>query len=61
MKEKSGMKSPTMPKEQFTRNEGKLGHTSDLKYASDMGAPQEYDKANKALADYAKKNRFKQN
>lgn len=58
MKEKSGMKSPTMPKGEFSRSEGKLGNTSNLKY-SDMGNVAELDKNNKALADYARKNKTK--
>ncbi len=59
MKEKSGMKSTTMPKEQFTKDQGKLGNTSNLKYATEMGNPSDLDKNNKALADYVKKNKMK--
>lgn len=59
MKAKSGMKSTTMPKEQFTRDEGKLGHQCQLKYATEMGNPADLDKNNKALADYVKKNKMK--
>lgn len=53
------MKSPTMPKAHFEKSEGKLGHTSNLKYSSEMGAPEEMDRKNAALADYAKKNKAK--
>lgn len=59
MKEKSGMKSPTMPKDHFVRNEGELGHQSKLKYSTEMGNPQDLDKNNKGLADYVKKNKMK--
>jgi hypothetical protein len=60
MKEKSGMKSPTMPKGEFSRSEGKLGNTSNLKYgSSEMGNPGELDRNNQALAAYAKKNKTK--
>lgn len=57
--EKKGMKSPTMPKEHFESGQGKLGHTSNLKYASEMGNPKDLDKANEGLANYAKKNKMK--
>lgn len=60
MKEKSGMKSPTMPKGEFSRSEGKLGNTSNLKYgSSEMGNPNELDKNNAMLAAYVKKNKTK--
>ena len=59
MKNKSGMKSPTMPKDHFEKDQGKLGHTSNLKYATEMGNPGDLDKANKGLADYVKKNKMK--
>lgn len=53
------MKSPTMPKDEFSRSEGKLGHTSNMKYGSEMGNPRELDKNNEALAAYAKKHKTK--
>ena len=59
MKDHKGMKSTTMPKEQFTKEQGKLGHTSNLKYATEMGNPADLDKNNKGLADYVKKNKMK--
>lgn len=58
-KQKSGMKSPTMPKEHFEKKEGKLGHTSNMKYSSEFGNPQDLDKANEGLANYAKKHKMK--
>ena len=59
MKDHKGMKSTTMPKEHFTKEEGKLVHTSNLKYATEMGNPADLDKNNKGLADYVKKNKMK--
>jgi hypothetical protein len=58
-KEKSGMRSPTMPKEHFERKEGELGHTSKEKYATEFGNPADLDKNNKGLADYVRKNKMK--
>jgi hypothetical protein len=58
MKNKSGMKSPTMPKEHFERNEGELGFQCKLKYATEMGNPADLDKNGKALADYVKKHKM---
>ncbi len=52
------MKLGTPPKEHFERNEGKLGHTCNIKYSSEFGNPKDLDKNNKALADYAKKNKM---
>lgn len=52
--------SAGLPKEHSEKSEGKLGHTSNMKYTpSEMGNPQELDKANQALAGYAKKNKMK--
>lgn len=59
-KSKSGMKSPTMPKESFEKNQGKLSQTSNLKYASEFGNPEELDRHNEGLASYAKKHKAKQ-
>lgn len=56
---KEGMKSPTMPKKEFERKEGSLGHQSKLKYTEGLDNPAKMDKDNKALADYAKKNKMK--
>ena len=58
-KEKGGMRSAKMPQEKFERSEGKLGHTSNLKYATEFGNPSDLDKANEGLANYAKKHKMK--
>lgn len=54
-----GMRGAKMPSKHFEKPQGKLGHTSNLKYSSDFGNPSDLDKNNKALADYVKKNRMK--
>jgi len=58
-KKNGGMRSAKMPAHQFERNEGKLGHTSNEKYATEFGNPQDLDRANEALASYVKKNKMK--
>ena len=56
-KGESGMKSPTMPKEQFTKTFDKLDGV-DLRYASEMNASQEYHTANEGLKNYVKKHKM---
>lgn len=58
-KNKGGMRSATMPKEKFERNEGGLAPVCGLKYASEFGAGAEYDKATAGLANYVKKHKMK--
>ena len=58
MKDNKGMKSTTMPKEHFEKSQGKLGHTSNLKYSGEMTAPSDYDKANQGLSNYVKKHKM---
>jgi len=55
-KAKSGV---GMPKEHSEKGQGKLGHTSNIKYASEMGNPQDLDRANEGLANYVKKKKMK--
>ena len=57
MKEKKGMKSATMPKEHFERHYDQLD-CCNLKYASEMGAPDELKKAADGLASYAKSHKM---
>jgi hypothetical protein len=58
MKKKESMKGSS-PKSHFEKEQGKLGHPSGLKYASEMGNPKDLDKNNEALASYVKKNKMK--
>jgi hypothetical protein len=57
-KVKSGMRSPTMPKEHFEKRYDKLD-SADLKYCSEFGAAEEYKKANDGLANFVKKHQMK--
>ena len=60
MKEaKGGMRSAKMPSDHHETNQGKLGHTSNEKYASEFGNPKDLDRNNEALASYARKNKMK--
>lgn len=59
MAKENGMKGVGGPKEHFERDQGKLNPTSNLKYSSEMGNPQDLDKNSSGLADYVKKNRMK--
>jgi hypothetical protein len=58
---KKGKGNAGMPKEHYEKGEGKLGHTSNLRYAeSEMGNPQELDRRNSGLASYVKSKKSKQ-
>lgn len=59
MKDNKGMRSATMPKEKFERNEGQLNPVCGLKYATEFGNPQDLDKNSAGLANYVKKNKMK--
>lgn len=53
------MKGVGGPKERFEQDEGQLNPVCKLKYATEMGNPQDLDKASSGLADYVKKNQMK--
>ena len=57
--DKGGMRSAKMPSEHKEEGQGKLGHTSNLKYSGEFSNPQDLDKANEGLANYVKNNRMK--
>lgn len=59
MKESKGMKSATMPKEQFEKSKGQLNPVCREKYASEMGNPEDLDRASAGLVSYAKKHKTK--
>lgn len=58
-KEKGGMRSSKMPSDHHEKSQGKLGHTCNEKYATEFGNPQDLDRANEGLANYAKKHKMK--
>ena len=58
-KEKGGMRSATMPKEKFERNEGQLNPVCGLKYATEFGNPEDLDKSSAGLANYVKSHKMK--
>lgn len=53
------MKGAVMPKEQYEKDEGQLNPCCKLKYATEMGNPQDLDKASAGLANFVKKNKMK--
>lgn len=59
-KMKGGHGYASMPQDKHTQTmQGKLGHTSNEKYATEMGNPKDLDKANEGLANYVKKHKMK--
>ncbi len=56
-KKESG--SAKLPKDHWEKNEGELSKECKMKYASEMGAPSEYDRRSSGLADYVKRNKEK--
>lgn len=57
-KSKSG--NAGLPQDKHTQvNQGQMGHTSNMKYSSEFGNPQDLSKSTAALASYAKKNKMK--
>jgi len=58
-REKGGMRSAKMPSEQKEVDQGKLGYTSNLKYATEFGNPEDMDRASEGLANYVKKKQMK--
>ena len=57
-KVKGGMKSPRMPQEHFEHTYPGV-ESAGGRYASEMGAAEEYKKANDGLANYVKNHRMK--
>lgn len=58
-KDKGAMRSATMPKQQFERNEGQLNPVCGEKYATEFGNPEDLDRSTTGLANYVKKNKMK--
>ena len=58
-KSHKGQHSAKMPSDHHEKQQGKLGHTSNEKYATEMGNPKDLDRANEALASYVRKNKMK--
>ena len=58
-KDKGGMRSATLPKEKFERNEGKLSSECKMKYATEFGNPADLDKSTAGLANYVKSHKMK--
>ncbi len=56
---KGGMRSPTMPKDHWEKDEGEMGHESKMKYSSEFGNPQSLDRMTEGLANYTKKHKEK--
>ena len=57
-KVEGGMRSPTMPKDHWTKEFDNLEGV-DMKYCSEFGAAEDYKKANDGLVDYVKKHKMK--
>lgn len=58
MKEKSGMRSPTMPKEHFEKKNSQAP-CCKVKYASEFGNPEDLSRSTESLASYVRKNKMK--
>lgn len=57
---KKSSSSARLPKEHWEKTEASPGKTSNLRYASEMGAPSEYDRRSSGLANYVKSHKEKQ-
>jgi len=56
-KSEKGMKDATMPKEHWEKHHDNL-MSGEAKYASEMGAVNEYEERNKGLVNYVKKHKM---
>ena len=58
--DKGGMRSATMPKDHWEKKDPNLGVCQE-KYASEFGNPEDLQKSNDKLAEYARKHKMKYN
>ena len=57
-KDSSGMRSATMPKEHWTKNQNDLNVCAE-KYGTEFGNAESYDRMNSGLVNYCKNHKMK--